>query len=175
MRVEKTLELYWKSDTSELELRDTAKMLRKRHWQLQQDGGIEMIPSNDFSLYDQVLDITATLGAIPERYNHKKGQVSTETYFAMARGNKDAVAMEMSKWFHTNYHYIVPEIEEGTRFHLSSDKIINEYKEALELGIKTRPVIIGTITILYLSKTNSPGFDRFSTLDEVLKIYKKIL
>ncbi len=173
--LKKALESYWKSSITEEELQEAAKALRKRHWQLQQDAGIDIIPSNDFSLYDQVLDMTATLGAVPERYKHTKGQVSTETYFAMARGSKSAAAMEMSKWFDTNYHYIVPEIEPDTEFRLSSSKIIDEYKEALALGIKTRPVIIGPVTYLYLSKTNMDGFDKFSKLGDILTIYEKLL
>ncbi len=109
-----------------------------------QEQGIDLIPSNDFSLYDQVLDTIALVGAVPERYGHDGGPVGLDTYFAMARGRQadgvDVTAMEMTKWFDTNYHYIVPELGPDTRFSLSSEKPFDEHAEAMqELGIDTDP------------------------------------
>ena len=116
----------------------------------QKEAGIDFIASNDFSLYDNMLDTAVMLGAIPKRF----AGLSDETlYFAMARGNKDAVAMEMTKWFNTNYHYIVPELSKEDSFSLNSTKVINEYKEAKAQGITTKINLIGPITFLGLSKS----------------------
>ena len=122
-----------------------------------QDAGIDLIPSNDFSYYDQVLDTIALVGAVPERYAWGGGQVDLDTYFAMARGRQtddvDVTAMEMTKWFNTNYHYIVPELGPGTRFSLSGSKPFDEHAEAMEeAGIDTVPVLIGPVSFLLLSK-----------------------
>ena len=139
-QLKKAVEAYWKGQSSLDALESVAAELRMRHWKMQQDAGIDIIPSNDFSFYDQILDMTATLGAIPARYNWDGKAVNADLYFAMARGRQqggvDVVAMEMTKWFDTNYHYIVPEFTKETRFKLSSDKIIREYKEAKAAGNK---------------------------------------
>ena len=154
--LKKAVEAYWKGSMSQDEMMQVAKDLRATHWQLQKDASIDVIPSNDFSFYDQVLDTICTLGCVPARYKHAGGNVDIDTYFAMARGRQqdgvDVVAMEMTKWFDTNYHFIVPELDENTEFKLSSTKIVDEYKEAKALGIETRPVILGPVTFLYLSK-----------------------
>ncbi len=166
------LESYWsgKSDFSEVE--KTAKMLRARHWGYQKDAGIDLISVNDFSLYDNMLDMAVTLGAIPARFKELKGE---ELYFSMARGNKSAVAMEMTKWFNTNYHYIVPELSLNDEYKLNADKIINEYKEAKEFGLKKIKVnIIGPITFLALSKRGDRG-DTFELLGKIVPIYEELL
>src|SRR6266513_1427432 len=136
---------YWRGQTSADELAGTAKAIRVENWKLMQDAGIDLVPSNDFSYYDQVLDTIALVGAVPERYGHNGGNVDLDTYFAMARGRQtdkvDVTAMEMTKWFDTNYHYIVPELGPDTRFSLSTSKPFDEFVEAEEaLGLTTVPV-----------------------------------
>ena len=173
--LKKTVEAFWKGNVTESELLEKAAELRKVHWQLQKDAGIDYIPSNDFSLYDQMLDTTAMLGAVPERYGFSGGAVDLATYFAMARGNSSVHAMEMTKWFDTNYHYIVPEFESGQSFSLSSAKVIDEYKEAKALGIETRPVLIGPVTYLALGKAKTEGFDPLDLIDSVVSVYNEIL
>ena len=145
--------------------------MRKRHWTYQKEAKIDFIASNDFSLYDNMLDSSILLGAIPKRFQHLKDE---ELYFAMARGNQDCVAMEMTKWFNTNYHYIVPEISKDTKFSLNSKKVIEEYKEALELGINTKINLIGAITYLGLSKSVDNS-DLFAHISSVVKVYKELL
>jgi len=136
--LKKALESFWKGASSEQDLQTVAKQVRKTNWELQKKAGIDIIPSNDFSFYDQVLDHTALFGAVPERYEWKGGEVDLTTYFAMARGRQaqgqDVVAMEMTKWFDTNYHYIVPELSNDIEFKISTSKIFDQYTEAKELN-----------------------------------------
>ncbi|MAR55958.1 MAG: 5-methyltetrahydropteroyltriglutamate--homocysteine S-methyltransferase [Rickettsiales bacterium] len=176
--LKKAVEAYWKGQSSVDALQATAKELRMRHWKMQQDAGIDVIPSNDFSFYDQILDMTATLGAIPARYKHDGSTIDLDTYFAMARGRQqggvDVVAMEMTKWFDTNYHYIVPEFTKDTSFKLSSTKAVDEYKEAKAAGIDTRPVIIGPVTYLLLGKAYD-DVNPLSLLDKILPVYAQLL
>jgi len=177
--LKKAVEKYWKKAISEDELQNVAKSLRKTHWELQKDIGIDYIPSNDFSFYDHILDMIATVGAVPKRYGHKLGEkIDLDLYFSMARGRqdgtKDVVAMEMTKWFDTNYHYIVPEFTKDTKFQFSFSKIIDQYLEAKELGINTRPVIIGPVSFLLLGKSYD-GIDQFDLLDNLLEIYQEII
>ncbi|WP_286828413.1 MULTISPECIES: 5-methyltetrahydropteroyltriglutamate--homocysteine S-methyltransferase [Kordiimonas] len=174
--LKKALEAYWRQDISQKDLISTGKTLRARHWQLQQSKGVDVIPCGDFSFYDQILDMTATLGAVPARFEHTGGHVSLDTYFAMARGSKNAPAMEMTKWFDTNYHYIVPEFTADQRFSLSSTRLVDEYKEALAQGIHTRPVIIGPVTYLTLGKSKDAALDDpLDLLDRVLPVYADLL
>ena len=166
------LENYWsgKSDFSEVE--KVAKELKLRHWGYQRDAGVDVISVNDFSLYDNMLDTAVMLGAIPARFRDLKDE---ELYFSMARGNKDAVAMEMTKWFNTNYHYIVPELTTNDSYKLNATKIINEYREAKEFGLeKVKINIIGPITFLALSKRVDRG-DTFELLGKILPIYEELL
>ena len=155
--LKRALESFWAGKLTEADLVDVGRRLRLTHWQLQRDAGIDVIPSNDFSFYDQMLDMTVTIGAIPTRYSAIDQVSSMQTYFAMARGIQhdgfDIPAMEMTKWFDTNYHYIVPEIEPGQSFHFASKKIVDEFLEARQAGIETRPVLIGPVTYLMLSKS----------------------
>ncbi|MCB1681445.1 MAG: 5-methyltetrahydropteroyltriglutamate--homocysteine S-methyltransferase [Alphaproteobacteria bacterium] len=161
-QLKKAVEDYWKGNSSQKDLLATGKSLRAHNWKLQKDAGLDHIPSNDFSFYDQILDLICTLGCIPERYNWDGKDIDLDTYFAMARGRQqggvDVTAMEMTKWFDTNYHYIVPEFTEKTSFKLSSSKIFDQYKEAKDLGIETRPVLVGPITFLRIGKKQA-GFD----------------
>lgn len=146
------------------------------------EAGIDLIPSNDFSLYDQMLDMCLTVSAIPKRYHplvEEKKLSETDLYFAMARGFQneefDITAMEMTKWFDTNYHYIVPEFYENQSFNLFSNKIISQYKEAKQAGIETKPVIIGALTFLLLGKEKETEFNRLDLLKNILPVYKEIL
>ncbi|MBP4139468.1 5-methyltetrahydropteroyltriglutamate--homocysteine S-methyltransferase [Flavobacterium geliluteum] len=172
-------ELYWAGEISAEELIEVGKEIRCQNWKLQSLAGVDLIPSNDFSFYDQVLDLTLTLGAIPDRYNEfANTNSSLDLYFAMARGaqknGQDVVAMEMTKWFDTNYHYIVPEFTKNQKFALFSEKIINEFKEANAIGIVTKPVLIGPISYLLLGKEKEEGFHRIDLIDELLPVYFEI-
>ena len=164
--LKKACEQFWSGKISKEELQSQAYQLRLEHWKIQQENGIDLIPSNDFSLYDHVLDLSLTLGVIPQRYQalvDGKSSKELEIYFAMARGYQkegfDVVACEMTKWFDTNYHYIVPEFVKDQTFSWSDAKIINEFKEAKGLGIITKPVIIEPVTYLLLGKEKEEGFD----------------
>ncbi len=174
---------YWRGETSAEELAETAKAIRVENWKLMQDAGIDLIPSNDFSYYDQVLDAIALVGAVPERYGHGGGDVDLDTYFAMARGRQtddvDVTAMEMTKWFDTNYHYIVPELGPDTRFSLSSSKPFDEHAEAMEeAGVDTVPVLIGPVSFLLLSKPADgvdEDFDALSLIEPLVEVYGEVI
>ncbi|HEU5137539.1 MAG TPA: 5-methyltetrahydropteroyltriglutamate--homocysteine S-methyltransferase [Steroidobacteraceae bacterium] len=168
-------ESYWKGASTREALLATAKELRRRHWQLQSDAGIDGIPCNDFSLYDQMLDMSCLLGCVPQRFGWQADVVDLYTYFAMARGSKTAAAMEMTKWFDTNYHYIVPEFEQGMRFRIGSSKLFDELAEARVLGIEPTPVLIGPVTYLLLGKAKYPGFSLAKTAQQLLPVYGEIL
>jgi 5-methyltetrahydropteroyltriglutamate--homocysteine methyltransferase len=170
--LKKVLENYWAHKTSFDEVEKTAQALRKKHWLLQKDAGIDFISSNDFSLYDHMLDAMVMLGAIPERFAGIRDK--NERYFAMARGSGKAAAMEMTKWFNTNYHFIVPELGSDLAFQLDGEKILSEYREAKALGITTKINIVGPLTFLELSKTKDGG-DPFKYLDKILPLYKRLL
>ncbi|MDN3671750.1 5-methyltetrahydropteroyltriglutamate--homocysteine S-methyltransferase [Flavobacterium branchiarum] len=177
--LKKASELYWSGKISADELLEVGKNIRRENWQLQAESGIDLIPSNDFSFYDQVLDLTVSLGAIPERYtDFARTNSAIDLYFAMARGSQkngqDVVAMEMTKWFDTNYHYIVPEFTRNQKFTLFSEKIINEFKEANDLGIATKPVLIGPISYLLLGKEKEDGFHRIDLIESLLPVYFEI-
>lgn len=169
--LKKVLEKYWSKQTDFNEVKYVGEQLRKRHWNYQKEAKIEFISSNDFSYYDNMLDTSILLGAIPKRFENLKDE---ELYFAMARGNETSVAMEMTKWFNTNYHYIVPEISKDTKFKLNSKKVIEEYKEACELGIKTKINLIGAITYLGLSKSVDNS-DVYLHINSVVEVYKELL
>src|SRR5919106_369706 len=174
---------YWAGKTSAEELAKTAKQIRLENWKLMQEAGIDLIPSNDLSFYDQVLDAVALVGAVPERYSWDGGDVDLATYFAMARGRQadgvDVTAMEMTKWFDTNYHYLVPELGPGTKFSLSSSKPFDEHAEAMEeLGIDTVPVLVGPVSFLLLSKPADgvpESFDPLTLLEDLIEVYGEVL
>lgn len=169
--LKKVLESFWANSCSFKEVKNVAKELKERHWNYQKDAGIDFISSNDFSLYDNMLDTAIMLGAIPKRFKELKDE---ELYFSMARGNKHSVAMEMTKWFNTNYHYIVAELSLDDTYELNASKILNEYKEAKELGIKTKINLIGPITFLGLSKRVDRG-DTNELFSKILPIYEELL
>ncbi|TCC97093.1 5-methyltetrahydropteroyltriglutamate--homocysteine S-methyltransferase [Pedobacter hiemivivus] len=180
--LKKACEQYWSGNSSIQSLVQTGRDIRKQNWELQKEAGIDLIPSNDFSFYDQVLDLSLTVGAIPKRYHEvilNKGNSELDLYFAMARGYQkdglDITAMEMTKWFDTNYHYIVPEFFKDQQFKLFSTKLLDEYHEGLRLGIKTKPVIIGPVSYLLLGKEKEAGFDRIDLVKNLLPVYIELL
>jgi 5-methyltetrahydropteroyltriglutamate--homocysteine methyltransferase len=177
--LKRALESYWKGQSAAADLLETASEGRRYNWQVMADAGVDVIPSNDFSLYDQVLDTSVMVGAVPARYGWSGDEVSLETYFAMARGAQkdglDVAAMEMTKWFDTNYHYIVPEFEAGQTFKLSSTKAVEEYNEAKTLGIDTRPVLLGPVSYLLLGKSMDDSVEPLDLLDALLPVYTAVL
>lgn len=186
--LKKVVEQYWKGEITKSELDESISALKVVHWTTQKNTCIDLVPSNDFSLYDQVLDTAMLVGAIPERYrnlyeeeNNKIYSYPIDTYFAMARGlqdrDHDISAMEMTKWFNTNYHYIVPEFSPDQEFQCLSSKIFDEYEEAKSVGVITKPVLIGPVSFLLLGKEkNAPeDFHRLDLLDKLLPIYREIL
>ena len=154
--LKKIIEAYWKGVATLDDVRATAKELRAKHWKLQQEAGIDLIPSNDFSYYDQMLDTAILLNVIPQRYQRLAFDNPEETLFAMGRGYQgdkgDVTALPMKKWFTTNYHYLVPEVDEATDIKLNSTKPFDEFNEAKALGITTKPVLIGPYTFLKLAR-----------------------
>jgi len=180
--LKKICENYWADKTGYKNVLQVGKNIRHENWKLQKEAGIDVIPSNDFSFYDHVLDHSLTFGAIPKRYNEvilKKGNEELDLYFAMARGYQkeglDVVAMEMTKWFDTNYHYIVPEFYKDQPFKLFSTKIIDEFYEAKQLGITTKPVLIGPVSYLLLGKEKEAGFEKIDLIKNLLPVYIEIL
>ncbi|HMH14541.1 MAG TPA: 5-methyltetrahydropteroyltriglutamate--homocysteine S-methyltransferase [Edaphobacter sp.] len=169
------LEKFWRGEIDETSLFTIARGLRADHWRLQQAAGIEALPSNDFSLYDHVLDMAATLGAVPKRFGHAVGPVSLKTYFSMARGAQNATAMEMTKWFDANYHYVVPEFEPGMNYKLLSTKAVDEYLEAKGIGIETRPVLLGPVSFVLLGKVTDASVTRNQVLETILPLYEELL
>jgi len=162
--LKKATESYWKGEISRDELMRVGKELRLRHWKLQKEAGITYVPVNDFSFYDHILDAACLLGCIPDRYDLN----DPDLYFSMARGSqkqgRDVIAMEMTKWFDTNYHYIVPELKKGQTFKLSTTKIFDEAQEAIDAGFAPLPVLIGPISFLMLAKKDTDFTDCRCTL-----------
>jgi 5-methyltetrahydropteroyltriglutamate--homocysteine methyltransferase len=180
--LKKVCENYWAGKTGFKNVLTVGKYIREENWLLQKEAGIDLIPSNDFSFYDQVLDHSLMFGAIPKRYHEvikQKGNTELDLYFAMARGYQkeglDIVAMEMTKWFDTNYHYIVPEFYKDQQFKLFSTKVIDEFYEAKQLGITSKPVLIGPVSYLLLGKEKEAGFDRVDLIKNLLPVYFDIL
>ncbi len=180
--LKKTCERYWSSQISLAELLEAGRAIRQSHWRLQQEAGIDLVPCNDFSFYDHVLDLSLMAGAVPSRYRpllDKPDASGMDLYFAMARGCQkdglDLIAMEMTKWFDTNYHYLVPEFTKDQTFRLTSRKILDEFQEAQALGINGKPVLIGPVSYLLLGKEKEPGFNRLDLLDRLLPVYLQIL
>ncbi|WP_336961784.1 5-methyltetrahydropteroyltriglutamate--homocysteine S-methyltransferase [Chryseobacterium contaminans] len=180
--LKKACEQYWSGKIVLEELLTTGRTICSQNWNLQKEAGIDLIPCNDFSYYDQVLDMSLVVGAIPTRYHEvalKKNNSELDLYFAMARGYQkdglDITAMEMTKWFDTNYHYIVPEFYKNQQFKLTSDKIFNEFAGAQQAGINAKPVIIGLISYLLLGKEKEEGFDKLDLVHNLLPVYVEIL
>ncbi|MGI2035283.1 5-methyltetrahydropteroyltriglutamate--homocysteine S-methyltransferase [Rhizobium panacihumi] len=186
------LEAYWSGKADAKTLLDVAQKLRAENWALQKNAGIDIIPSNDFSLYDHVLDTAVMVGAVPEIYGWKGGPVTLDTYFAMARGaegeghgdcghahhggvSQGVPALEMTKWFDTNYHYMVPEVVEDQAFGLTSAKPVEHFIEANALGIRTRPVLLGPVTFLKLAKARGAAFKPLDLLPRLVPVYLELL
>ena len=185
------LEAYWAGKTDAETLLSTAAELRALTWARQRDLGADVVPSNDFSLYDHVLDLTAMVGAVPPAYGWRGDRVDLATYFAMARGSRGdgqacahghahasgegTPAMEMTKWFDTNYHYLAPEFTADQVFRLGSTKVLDEYLQAKALGIETRPVLLGPVSYLLLGKARGEPFDVLRLLPRLLPVYAEVL
>ncbi|MDF1795403.1 MAG: 5-methyltetrahydropteroyltriglutamate--homocysteine S-methyltransferase [Coxiellaceae bacterium] len=176
--IKRAQEAYWKGDIDYTELQQAGSEIRKKHWQWQQDAGLDFVSVGDFSWYDHVLDSAALFGIVPERFKQQQVNYDINTYFCMARGKApnglDAPACEMTKWFDTNYHYIVPELTEDTRFEIIERKLFSEVKQALELGYKPKPTILGPISLLWLSKSKD-GVDKLSLLSRLKCVYQQVL
>ncbi len=168
--LKKALESYWSGKSSQEELKKTASDLRKRHWVYQKNAGIDLISINDFSFYDNMLDTTIMLNAVPEKYKDIEDEL--DRYFAMARGDKTHKAMEMTKWFNTNYHYIVPELNENMEFKANTSKIKEELEEIKELGITPKINLIGPITYVRLSKVEG---NANNIIEKLIPVYKEII
>lgn len=177
--LKKALESYWNGGLAESALRDTGRELCRRHWQLQHDAGLDYVTVGDFSFYDHVLDTSAMLGVVPPRFEWNGDIVDLDTYFRMARGTgpggKPAPACEMTKWFDTNYHYLVPEFSPNQTFRLSSTALFDEVAEAQLRGLNPKPVLLGPLTYLWLGKTRDGDFHRLTLLDRLLPVYGEIL
>ncbi|KAG5517247.1 hypothetical protein RHGRI_037863 [Rhododendron griersonianum] len=173
-----SLESFWDGKSSAEELQKVAADLRSSIWKQMADAGIKYIPSNTFSYYDQVLDTTAMVGAVPPRYGWNGGEIGFDVYFSMARGNASVPAKEMTKWFDTNYHYIVPELGPDVKFSYASHKAVNEFKEAKALGIESIPVLVGPVSYLLLSKPAKgieKSFSLLSLVENILPVYKEVV
>jgi len=171
--LKRATEGYWAGGTSRSELESIAATLRRDTWSDLAAAGLDSVPVNTFSYYDQMLDTAVLLGALPARVNGVSDEL--DRYFAAARGTEDIAPLEMTKWFDTNYHYLVPEIGPATRFALNPDKVLSELKEALQQGIPARPVVIGPITFLLLSKAVDGAGAPIQRLDELVPLYSELL
>ena len=173
------LERYWRGEIGRDELESLGRELRERHWRLQRDAGLDLVPVGDFSLYDQVLDHSALFGVVPERFGWQGGEIDLDLYFRMARGRapsgEPAAACEMTKWFDTNYHYLVPELKAGQQFRLGSGRLFEQVEEAKVLDIPFKPVLIGPLTWLWIAKEKGEPFDRLALLDGLLEVYGEVL
>ena len=177
--LKKANEAFWAGEITQEELFAVAEKIRVHNWTLQKEAGIDLIPSNDFSFYDQVLDFSFSVNAIPERFAPVSGLTELEQYFAIARGYQkngiDVTASEMTKWFDTNYHYIVPEFTKNQSFSLKTNKPLAEYLLAKKHGFETKPVLLGIITYLLLGKEKEAGFHRLELAERLLPVYIQII
>ncbi|GMF61457.1 unnamed protein product [[Candida] boidinii] len=184
--LKKTTEAYWAGKVDQEQLLKVGKEIRANNWKLQKEAGVDIIASNDFSYYDQVLDLSLLFNVIPDRYT--KYELSPiDTLFAMGRGLQkkatettkavDVTALEMVKWFDANYHYVRPTFSHSTEFKLNGSKPVDEYLEAKELGIETRPVVVGPVSYLYLGKADKDSLDLepISLLEKILPVYVELL
>jgi 5-methyltetrahydropteroyltriglutamate--homocysteine methyltransferase len=169
------LESFWRGESSQAALQATALELRERHWQLQRQAGLSMLTAGDFALYDHMLDTAIALGALPERFGFTAADLSLSQAFELARGNAAQPAMEMTKWFDTNYHYLVPELGPHTRFEGDASAWLAQVDEALRFGVAVKPVLVGPMTFLRLAKTHVPGFDKLQLLQPLCEAYRRLL
>ncbi|MCX8958973.1 5-methyltetrahydropteroyltriglutamate--homocysteine S-methyltransferase [Erwinia psidii] len=177
--LKKAQESYWAGNSTQQELLAVGRALRSRHWQQQKEAGVDSVPVGDFAWYDHVLTTSLMLGNVPARHQNKDGSVDLDTLFRVGRGRaptgEPAAAAEMTKWFNTNYHYMVPEFTKGQQFKLSWTQILEEVDEALALGHEVKPVLLGPLTYLWLGKVKGEQFDRLSLLKDILPVYQQVL
>ncbi|RTR02038.1 5-methyltetrahydropteroyltriglutamate--homocysteine S-methyltransferase [Halomonas nitroreducens] len=184
--LKKATEAYWKGESERAALEAEGRELRRRHWAAQREAGLDLVTVGDFAFYDQVLNVSTLLGAVPERFaagdELARGQVDLDTAFRMARGRapsgEPAAACEMTKYFDTNYHYLVPELHPGQRFRLADSRLFDEVDEARACGHAVKVVLTGPLTWLWLGKArgeSAEALDRLSLLDEVLEVYGQVL
>lgn len=177
--LKKAQESYWAGNSTQEELLAVGRELRARHWQQQQQAGVDLLPVGDFAWYDHVLTTSLLLGNVPARHHNQDGTVDLDTLFRIARGRaptgEPAAAGEMTKWFNTNYHYIVPEFHQGQQFQLGWTQLLDEVDEALALGHNIKPVLLGPLTYLWLGKVKGEAFDRLTLLPAILPVYQQVL
>ncbi|MCY9849695.1 5-methyltetrahydropteroyltriglutamate--homocysteine S-methyltransferase [Pectobacterium jejuense] len=177
--LKKAQESYWAGNATQEELLTVGRELRARHWQQQKDAGVDLLPVGDFAWYDHVLTTSLLLGNVPARHQNEDGSVDLDTLFRIGRGRaptgKPAAAAEMTKWFNTNYHYMVPEFTKGQQFKLTWTQLLDEVDEALALGHNVKPVLLGPVTYLWLGKVKGEQFDRLSLLQDILPVYQQVL
>ncbi|PJG61424.1 5-methyltetrahydropteroyltriglutamate--homocysteine S-methyltransferase [Yersinia kristensenii] len=177
--LKKAQESYWAGNSTQEELLNVGRELRARHWQQQQQAGVDLVPVGDFAWYDHVLTTSLLLGNVPERHQNADGSIDLDTLFRIGRGRAPtgtpAAAAEMTKWFNTNYHYMVPEFQQGQQFKLGWTQLLDEVDEALALGHKIKPVLLGPVTYLWLGKVKGEQFDRLSLLKDILPVYQQVL
>lgn len=176
--MKQAVESYWKEEIDQEKLNQAGKSIRQANWSMQKD--LDYLPVAEFTWYDHVLDTSLLLGAIPPRFaceKDKEGDINT--LFQMARGRapgkKDVHACEMTKWFDTNYHYIVPELHENQEFKITSQKLFQEVKEALNCHLKPKPVLLGPLSYLWLAKTKDSQFNKLDLLEKIVLVYQEIL
>ena len=190
--LKKATESFWQGHTTLADLEAAGRLIRHRNWEKQRAAGIDLIPCNDFTFYDQMLDLSCLVGNVPARFGAARDATDLNTLFLVARGSRHqddgghdcadhactSFASEMTKWFDTNYHYIVPEVSSHTKFRLVGDKVFREFEEATGLGYRAKPVLPGPATYLSLAKVQDPGrpdFVRFSLFDELVSVYEQLL
>ncbi|MBN3230423.1 5-methyltetrahydropteroyltriglutamate--homocysteine S-methyltransferase [Pectobacterium brasiliense] len=177
--LKKAQESYWAGNATQEELLTVGRELRARHWQQQKDAGVDLLPVGDFAWYDHVLTTSLLLGNVPARHQNKDGSVDLDTLFRIGRGRaptgQPAAAAEMTKWFNTNYHYMVPEFTKGQQFKPTWTQLLDEVDEALALGHNVKPVLLGPVTYLWLGKVKGEQFDRLSLLQDILPVYQQVL
>ncbi len=169
------VEAFWKGNISESELSQVAKDIRQQNWATQIAAGVDLLPVGDFSFYDHVLDTVCALGAFPSRFGFDAASLTLTQYFELARGNATQVAMEMTKWFDTNYHYIVPEWHKDTQFKANAANLIAQIKEAKATGHDIKPTLLGPISLLWLGKEKDTNLNRLELLSHLLPEYQKLL
>ena len=168
-------ERYWRKELAEQDLLDIAKVLREKNWQNQAASNVDFVAVGDFTFYDHILDLQVATGAIPARFGFDSQNLTLDQYFQLARGNKEQFAIEMTKWFDTNYHYLVPEFHANTEFKPNPTHYVNQIREAKALGLTVKPVIVGPLTFLWLGKEKGAAFNRFDLLAKLVPVYQAIL
>lgn len=168
-------ERYWRGEIAEADLLDIAKRLRELNWQHQAKANADFVAVADFTLYDHILDLQVATGAIPARFDFDSQNLTLDQYFQLARGNKTQFAIEMTKWFDTNYHYLVPEFHKETQFKANPTHYVTQIREAKALGYQVKPTIVGPLTFLWLGKEKGATFNRFDLLAQLVPVYVEIL